>query len=104
VKRYGRFLQAFPGKDQPPERKMEAFLTELAHSGVAASTQNQAFNSILFFYRDVLKIQLGSVHALRAKRTAPLRDCPTVQKVSRLLAAVPDVYGYVRDLQVVHGP
>ena len=27
----------------------------LAHKGVSASTQNQAFNAVLFFYREVLK-------------------------------------------------
>src|SRR5512138_3004086 len=47
--RYGTFL-----KDQPDQRllsatseqKMEAFLTRLAREGMAASTQNQAFNAV----------------------------------------------------------
>jgi site-specific recombinase XerD len=31
------------------EAKFEAFLTKLAVRGVSASTQNQAFNALLFF-------------------------------------------------------
>ena|SRR6266550_342832 len=52
-----RYIAAI--REMPPviasEQKLELFLTELALSrGVSASTQNQAFNAILFFYRDVL--------------------------------------------------
>jgi len=37
-------------------REIEAFLTDLAvKQKVAASTQNQAFNALLFLYRTVLK-------------------------------------------------
>ena len=37
--------------------EIEAFLTHLAVEGnVAASTQNQAFNAILFLYEKVLEI------------------------------------------------
>ena len=40
--------------------EIEAFLTHLAVQGnVAASTQNQAMNAILFLYRHVLKQDLG---------------------------------------------
>ena len=40
------------------EQKVERFLTELAlKRDVAASTQNQAFNAIAFFYKDVLAIR-----------------------------------------------
>ena len=48
------------------ERKIEAFLTHLASTRISASTQNQAFNALLF-YRDVLKQALGPVAAFRAK-------------------------------------
>ena len=33
----------------PSEQKVEQFLTALAKTGIAASTQNQAFNAIIFF-------------------------------------------------------
>ncbi len=52
VLRYATFLRdsKAPALAQPSE-KMEAFLTRLALDGVSASTQNQAFNALLFFYR-----------------------------------------------------
>ena len=43
------------------EAKVEAFLTQLAKAGCAASTQNQAFSAILFFYRNCLNLELGRV-------------------------------------------
>jgi len=43
---------------------MEAFLTHLAISGISGSTQNQAFNALLCFYRDVLKLELGPANSL----------------------------------------
>jgi hypothetical protein len=75
-----------------PEQKLQAFLTQLALSGISASTQYQAFNAILFFYRDVLKIQLGPVDSLRAKRPTALRHCPDREDVFKLLAHMPDIY------------
>jgi integrase len=57
--------------------EIEAFLTHLAvESKVAASTQNQAFDAILFLYREVLKQDLDdTINAVRAKRPKRL---PTV--------------------------
>ncbi|MDJ0801197.1 MAG: phage integrase N-terminal SAM-like domain-containing protein [Calothrix sp. MO_167.B12] len=41
-------------------RKIEAFLTHLAiNENVAASTQNQVLNAILFLYKEVLKQDLN---------------------------------------------
>lgn len=41
--------------DFPAERKTESFLTDLAvRLNVAAKTQNQAFASVLFLYKEVL--------------------------------------------------
>lgn len=50
---------------------VKKFLTHLAvEKQVAASTQNQAFNGILFFYRHVLKKEFGDLKEIpRAKRT-----------------------------------
>lgn len=93
LRRYGAFLKAQSGGLVTTEQKLETFLCRLAISGVSASTQNQAFNALLFFYREVLKQQLGPINALRAKRPGALRQCPTQEQVRRLLAAVSDVYG-----------
>ena len=57
VRRYVRFHR-MGSRDEllPAEPKMEAFLSDLAVNGnVAVSTQNQAFNALLFLYRDVLR-------------------------------------------------
>ena len=94
LRRYGAFLKEAPGTALPTEKKIEAFLTRLAISGITGSTQNQAFNALLFFYRDVLKRELGPVDALRAKRPGTLRQCPSQEEVRQLLAAVSDTYGY----------
>jgi Phage integrase, N-terminal SAM-like domain len=50
--------------------EIEEFLTHLAVEGnVAAATQNQALNAILFLYRQVLQQELDSrINAIRAKR------------------------------------
>ncbi len=95
LKRYGAFLQSTkPPPEATSESKMEAFLTGLARAGVAAATQNQAFNALLFLYREVLKQELVEVNALRAKRPPSLRYCPTQPEVHQLLAQVNDLYGY----------
>ena len=70
-----RFI-LFHGKRHPEQMggsEVEAFLTDLAVRGrVAASTQNQAFNAILFLYKNVLNMDvLKDIDAVRAKR--PLR-------------------------------
>ena len=67
-----RFI-LFHGKKHPQqmgEREIEAFLSHLAvDRNVAASTQNQAFNAILFLYRAILGKKLDdSIDAIRAKR------------------------------------
>jgi site-specific recombinase XerD len=64
---YGTFLKDPKLKTLTSERKLEALLTRLAMTGVSASTQNQAFNALLFFYRDVLKQQLGPIASLRRR-------------------------------------
>ena len=71
--RYGSFLKDPKLKLRTTEMKIEAFLTRLSITGVSASTQNQAFNALLFFYRAALKQELGPVDFLRAKRPATIR-------------------------------
>lgn len=66
-----RFI-LFHNKQHPKnlgKKEIEAFLTHLAvERNVAASTQNQAFNALLFLYEQVLELEtFKNVHALRAK-------------------------------------
>lgn len=51
--------------------EIEAYLSHLAvERSVSSSTQNQAFNAILFLYRDVLEMKLEEeLNAVRAKKT-----------------------------------
>ena len=49
-------VRAITPTDQLGGDEVRGFLTELAvRHGVAASTQNQAFNALLFFFRHVLR-------------------------------------------------
>ncbi|XOF33595.1 MAG: integron integrase [Candidatus Electrothrix sp. YB6] len=70
------------------EQKIEAFLTHLAvHEHVSPSTQNQAMNALVFFYRKVLQQQLDrKIDAVRAR---PKKNIPVVmsrKEVGRVLA------------------
>ena len=62
------------------------FLTYLAvKRRLSASSQNQAFNSLLFLFRDVLEIDVGHIgKAVRAKRGPKLPVVLTVEEVKRL--------------------
>jgi integron integrase len=68
-----RFIYFFGGKTHPRDlgvREIERFLSDLAvNRAVAASTQRQALNAIVFLYREVLDISLeGKLAPVRAKR------------------------------------
>lgn len=81
------------------EQKLERFLTDLArHHDLSASSQNQALNAILFFYKEVLGQPLQGIDALRAKRPAHLRRAPTVAETQALLQTVRDIAGYPTNL------
>ena len=73
-----RFI-LFHKKRHPNEMgktEIEQYLTHLAvDRKVAASTQNLAFNAILFLYRNVLAKDIEDINAVRAKRPVKI---PTV--------------------------
>jgi site-specific recombinase XerD len=66
------------------------FLSDLALTRkVAASTQNQAFNALLFLYRQVLHQEFGQLEGVeRAKRPERLPVVLTRQEVQRVLAGM----------------
>jgi integrase len=76
------------------ERKIEAFLSALARDDVSASTQNQAFNALLFFYQECLGQKLSGINSLRAKRAVFVRRAPSVDEVRSLLNDVRDESAY----------
>lgn len=84
----------------PAEKKIEHWLTSLALKDVSASTQNQAFNAVLFFYKECLGRELAKINALRAKRGERVRRAPSVEEVRQLLATIEDADGYPTKLAV----
>jgi site-specific recombinase XerD len=59
---------------------------------VSASTQNQAFNALLFLFRNVLKLELGDLSkTVRAKRGQRLPVVLSVEEVSELFKHVSGV-------------
>lgn len=93
LRRFSGYLTKVPPAD-PAERKIERFLTSLARQDVSASTQNQAFNALLFFYQECLGQKLSGIDALRAKREVSLRRAPAVDEVQCLISEVRDASGY----------
>ena len=85
-----RFLRYLGGKrsNPPTLADAKAFLSHLAtRAKVSASTQNQAFNALLFLYRHVFHSELGDMSAtVRAKRGQRLPIVLTFDEVRAILA------------------
>jgi len=102
-----RFI-LFHGKRHPAqmgEAEVSAFLTHLAVEGqVAAATQNQALNALVFLYRNVLDRPLGEFAGIvRAKRPPRVPVVLTLAEVSRILRALKGVYWLIACLQYGSG-
>jgi len=87
-----RFI-LFHGKRHPVHMgraEIEAFLTHLAlEKKVAAATQNQAFNAILFLYRTVLETPIDfPIQAVRARRPKRVPTVLSREEVQRVLACL----------------
>jgi len=85
--------------------EIEKFLTYLAtHKNVSASTQNQAFNAILFLYHKVLDISLENqnINALRAKQRVHLPTVLSTKEVKHLLNQFSDTI-YKLITQTIYG-
>src|SRR5437016_10351831 len=89
-----RFI-LFHGKRHPRELDAEAvraFLTHLAvNEHVAASTQNQAFNALLFLYRQVLKMEPLNITGVERARTS--RSLPVVFSKEEATAVIAHLKG-----------
>ncbi len=84
----------FHNKRDPNELanpEIEAFLSHLAVGlKVSASTQNQAFNALLFLYKEVLKKGLDdSIDAVRAKKPKRLPTVMTKDETLKVIGAIP---------------
>ncbi|MDD5201049.1 MAG: integron integrase [Terrimicrobiaceae bacterium] len=95
-----RKFQAFTRSKPPGELDGEdakRFLTDLAvRERVAGSTQNQAFNALLFFYRNVLRREFGKLEGVvRAKRRPYVPVVLSRAEVDAVIAKIAPPYRLV---------
>ena len=93
IKRYILFHHKKHPKDMGAG-EVEAFLTYLAVTlNVAASTQNQALNALLFLYKVVLEMELPLLqHVKRAKRSEKLPVVFSKMEIKSIMADLDGVY------------
>jgi len=94
----------FHNKKHPKDMgkiEIEAFLTHLAvEKNVAPSTQNQAFNAILFLYREVLGMDISglNIQSLRAKEKSRIPVVLSIEEVKQILANITGVNNIIVSL------
>jgi integron integrase len=97
-----RFIDFHGGKHPAnlSSQCVSSFLSFLADSeNVAASTQNQALNALVFLYREVLQIDLGKLEGIRwSKRPASLPVVLTPGEVTSILADLEGVKRLIASL------
>jgi integron integrase len=96
-----RFI-LFHNKRHPREMgatEVEQFLTYLAvKQNVAASTQNQALNAIVFLYKEVLGAELDQLHIEHAKRPEKLPVVFSRQEVKAVMVHLDGLYWLMAQL------
>lgn len=100
---YIRSYVAFHGRRRPENMgaaEVRDYLTHLAvDKQVAASTQNVAFNALLFLYRHVLEQEFPDISgAVRARRPRRLPVVLSRDEVTRLLAAMEGTHQLIASL------
>ena len=103
IKRYIYFHNKKHPKDLG-KADIEAFLTHLAvDKNVSSTTQNQAFNALLFLYEQVLEISLKdqNISSVRAKRREHMPVVLTVEEVKRIIYHMNGIYKLM--LQLLYG-
>src|SRR5215218_9440626 len=98
IRQFLAFGAAAHGRWMAPEQlgtaDVESFLNHLVgERRVAASTQNQALNALVFLYRHVLsgaiaRDHLGKFELVRSKRPKRVPTVLSTAEVARLLAAI----------------
>jgi integron integrase len=92
VQRFHRYAVTVKNADSPADCGREEVRNYLSHlamaAKVSASSQNQAFNALVFFYREVIGDGLADLGvAVRARRGEKVPVVLTVDEVKSLLAA-----------------
>ena len=98
-----RYFIRYHGMRHPAdmaEREVSAFLTWLAtERNVAAATQSQALNALVFLYARVLEQPLGDIgHVVRAKRPARLPVVLTHDEARRVIDRLAEPYRLMASL------
>ncbi len=88
-----RYIKFYGGKTHPKnmgKNEVERFLSYLTEKlNVAAATQKQALNALVFLYKRVLDIDLGDgIVPTRSKRRTNLPTVLTQKEVTRLLDSI----------------
>jgi len=82
-----------------PKKKVEDYLTYLAvQANVAASTQSQAFNALIFLYKQVLKQPLENIKATRSHKTQRIPVVLTREEVKQILSLLENTSGLLAKL------
>jgi len=97
---WARQFQGFTRSKDPKQLSVsdvKAFLTHLAvEKKVAASTQNQAFNALLFFFRHVLKRDFGEIKDVpRAKRRPYIPVVLSREEIDTVISLLRYPYGLI---------
>lgn len=79
---------------------VKGFLSFLAvHKNISASSQNQAFNALLFLFRHVLEKEFGNIEGVvRAKRRRSIPVVLSREEVDRIIARLDVPYALVAKL------
>jgi len=102
-----RFI-LFHGKRHPKELgkpEIEAFLSHLVMNlDVSSSTQNQAFNAILFLYNQVLETEMPEdINACRSKKPVRLPTVMTREEAMRVIRSMTGVHQLMAKLMYGSG-
>jgi site-specific recombinase XerD len=76
----------------PTERRIESYLSTFARNDASASSQNVAFNAVLFFYRHILGAEPKGIDSLRARRPVHHRNAPAPEDTRRLLKFIAEYF------------
>jgi len=99
IKRFSLFCTAKSPEEVDGEA-LKSFLSFLAvERRIGASTQNQAFNALLFLYKYVLCVDIGDISdTVRARRKKRLPVVLTRREVSMVIDELNDVYRLMAEL------
>ena len=105
VRRFIAFHDYADPRGLDPSAAVKTYLDYLAvEREVAASTQNQALNALVFFYGQVLRKPLGEMEEFaRAKRPRRLPEVMTRDEVQRLLSKMSGITGLMAGLMYGSG-